>query len=251
MTTPYVNPIGAGLHSARIDMGVDYTGAGPLYALGSGTIVNVSNAGWPGGKFISLKLDQGPYAGKYVFYAENIIARVKVGQHVTAGQLIGTAVGKYPYIEVGWAAPPGTGQTMAAALGQQSKSGDPGKFSTAFGVSMSNFIKSLGGPGGILTPGGVRGTVPAGYPDGGIQTASSVTSGNLLQGCVPLVWVVWYAVCQAKKFRWNLSRHQPGNRRGSYEGRNERRCRRSIAIASRARTRLDTNRRSAQADDAA
>lgn len=200
MTTPYVNPIGAGLHSARIDMGVDYTGAGPLYALGSGTIVNVANAGWPGGKFISLKLDSGPYAGKYVFYAENIIAKVRVGQHVTAGQLIGTAVGKYPFIEVGWAAPPGTGQTMAAAVGQQAKGGDPGEFSTAFGVSMSNLIKSLGGPGGILTPGGVRGTVSAGYPGAGptAQTTASL-GGTTLPGCVPLIGVMYLAIQSCKR----------------------------------------------------
>src|SRR5215813_9796044 len=149
----YVNPIGPGLKPARIDMGVDYTGAGPLYALGSGTITNVYNSGWPGGRFISLKLDKGPYAGKYVFYAENINPKVKVGQHVQAGQLIGTAVGSYPFIEVGWAAPPGTGQTMAAQTGQQAHGGDPGQFSTAYGVSMSNLIASLGGKPGILTPG--------------------------------------------------------------------------------------------------
>jgi len=224
MTTPYVNPIGAGLKSARIDMGVDYTGAGPLYALGSGTIVNVANAGWPGGKFINLRLDSGPYAGKFVFYAENIIAKVKVGQHVKAGQLIGTAVGKYPFIEVGWASGVG-GQTMAAATGQQAKGGDPGEFSTAFGVSMSKLIQSLGGPGGIMTPGGVRGTVPAGYPDasGSAQLASATGSslGNLMQGCVPLVWVVWYAVQNGKKLRRNISRRERGHRRRKDEKRNK------------------------------
>ena len=50
----WTNPIGKGAKPSRIDMGVDYTGSFPLYALGSGTITNVYNSGWPGGKFIGL-----------------------------------------------------------------------------------------------------------------------------------------------------------------------------------------------------
>lgn len=159
----YVNPIGAGLKPGRIDMGVDYTGAGNLYALGSGKIVNVYNSGWPGGVFIGLKLDG---SNLYVYYAENIIPKVKVGQQVNGGQLIGTAVGTYPFIEIGWAAAPGTGETMAAQTGQDAaglQAGDPGKYPTAFGVSMSNLIKSLGGPAGIIG-GAVQGTVPKTFP---------------------------------------------------------------------------------------
>src|SRR6266700_133823 len=96
----YANPIGAGLVSARVDMGVDYTGRGNLYALGSGTIVNVNNVGWPGGRFLCIKLDNGLYA----YYAENLTPYVSVGQKVTAGQRLAFANGSYPFIEIGWAA---------------------------------------------------------------------------------------------------------------------------------------------------
>jgi hypothetical protein len=159
-------------------MGVDYTGKGTLYALGSGTITNVFNTGWPGGKFIGLHLD----TGKYVYYAENLIPRVSVGQKVSAGTPIAEAVGSYPFVEVGWAAAPGTGQTLAAQTGQSSKgsaAGDPGKYSTGYGVDFSNLIKSLGGPAGILTPGGVQGNVS--------PTADTGTSGSALPGCIPLI----------------------------------------------------------------
>lgn len=209
MTESWVNPIGKGLKPARIDMGVDYTGSGPLYAMGAGTITNVYNTGWPGGKFIGLKLD----SGQYMYYAENINPSVSVGDRVQAGQKIGQAVGTYPYIEVGWAAPPGTGNAMAATAGQASASGDPGSKSTAYGVSMSNTIASLGGPAGILTPGGIVGQVGSGYPSGSsVDSSGSGTStsgaslGNI--GCVPLIWVVWViwnAICHQVERRRNLS----------------------------------------------
>ena len=202
MSTPYVNPIGKGLQSARIDMGVDYTGAGPLYAMGSGTITNVYNTGWPGGKFISLLLDSGPEAGKYVYYAENITSAVTVGQKVTAGQQIGTAVGSYPYIEVGWAAPPGTGNAMAASAGEAASGSDPGAKSTAYGVSMSNLIASLGGPSGILTPGGVTGSVGAGYPSdvpGATVSGTSGSTGTGLSGCLPFIGIIYLVLHWRKK----------------------------------------------------
>lgn len=169
-------------------MGVDYTGSGPLYAMGSGEIVNVYNSGWPGGKFIGLHLD----SGQYMYYAENLNPNVVKGQRVTKGQLVGTAVGTYPYVEVGWASPPGTGETMAAASGQAAKGGDPGQFTTGFGKDMSDLIKSLGGPAGIQTPGGIRGSVPAGFDPGASQSATLTSAtGSLLQGCVPLVGTIY------------------------------------------------------------
>jgi hypothetical protein len=198
----YVNPIGPGLKPGRIDMGVDYTGSGPLYAMAAGTITSVYNSGWPGGKFIGLKMD----TGQYMYYAENINPSVSVGQRVAAGQKIGQAVGTFPYIEVGWAAPPGTGNAMAAAAGQAATSGDPGGKSTAYGVSMSNLISSLGGPAGIVTPGGISGTVAGGYPGGSTATVSATQpSGSTLSGCVPFIWVISYAILYIQKHRRHLS----------------------------------------------
>jgi murein DD-endopeptidase MepM/ murein hydrolase activator NlpD len=156
----YADPIGSGLTSERIDMGVDYGGSGPLYALGSGVITNLTNSGWPGGGFIGLHLTSGAYAGDYVYYAEDVAPTVNVGQTVKAGQQIGTATGGSSGIEIGWAAAPGTGETMAAASGQDLAGlakGDPGFYPTAYGLSFSNLIKALGGQPGVLT-GAVQGT---------------------------------------------------------------------------------------------
>ena len=97
---------------------------------------------------------------------------------MTAGQLIGHATGGG--IEVGWAAPPGTGQTMAAASGQDKAGlaqGDPGYYPTAYGVNFSNLIRSLGGPAGIVS-GPVQGTQPgaAAAQTGNQQTGGTQTS---------------------------------------------------------------------------
>lgn len=172
MASDYVNPIGAGLTPERIDMGVDYGGAGPLYALGAGTVTCISNSGWPGGAFICIHLD----TGQYIYYAEDITPLVAVGDAVTAGQHIGNATGGPDGIEVGWAEPPGIGNTMAQMYSQQSPTGDPGSVSTAFGYLMSELIASLGGPAGILQ-GPISGTVPAsfGITIGGTTTVTTST----------------------------------------------------------------------------
>jgi hypothetical protein len=98
------SPISGGIFTkgnlGRIDEGVDFTGAGPVPAVDSGTIVHVdTHSGWPGGTFIVERLD----SGKLVYYAENIAPSVRVGQKVRRGQSIGHARGTFPYVEVGWA----------------------------------------------------------------------------------------------------------------------------------------------------
>ena len=113
----FSNPIGQGLIAGRIDMGVDFGGAGPLYALGPGTIVSVYNSGWPGGVFLVIQLD----SGQYVYYAEDVAAAVVAGQRVAAGELIGHATGGGDGIEIGWA-DGAAGGTMAMRHGQQSPS---------------------------------------------------------------------------------------------------------------------------------
>lgn len=189
----FVNPIGRGLSGERVDMGVDYGGHGSLYAMGSGVITSIRNSGWPGNTFIGLHLD----SGQYMYYAEDIMPHVSVGQRVQAGQLVGTATGGSSGIEVGWAAPPGTGQTMAAQAGQAATSGDPGAHPTAYGVSMSNLIKSLGGPPGKIS-GSITGGIPANqaamYGSGAASSGGGL--GSIAGGCTPLIyeiWVVWNA----------------------------------------------------------
>lgn len=129
-----VNPIGPGLVRGRIDEGVDFTGAGPLYAMGAGTIIEVSGSGWPGGIFIQLKMNN----GQYIYYAENITPTVSVGQAVSAGQLIGHANGSYPYIEIGFA----TGQPQTASASSHYTEG----VATSEGQQMASLLSSLGAP---------------------------------------------------------------------------------------------------------
>jgi hypothetical protein len=179
-------------------MGVDYTGHGSLYAMGSGTIVNVKNAGWPGGTFIGLHLD----SGQFMYYAENIIPHVHKGQRVQAGQLVGTAVGTYPFVEVGWAASPGTGETLAAQKGQAAKGSDPGAHPTAYGVNMSDLIKSLGGPPGI-TSGPITGGVPA---NSNLPNAGDVSSSTMA-GCVPLIYYIWVVYIATRNACYRFRRH--------------------------------------------
>jgi hypothetical protein len=91
----------SGLQPGRIDMGVDYAGAGPIRALGKGRVTMASNHDsgpvscwgntcWPGGGIVVYRLLAGPFAGKYVYVAERITVRVKRGQIVAAGQPIAT-----------------------------------------------------------------------------------------------------------------------------------------------------------------
>lgn len=192
-------------------MGVDYSGTGPLYAIADGTIVSTKNSGWPGGTFIGLKLDN---SNQYVYYAENIIPHVSVGQKVKAGQLVGTAVGTAPYIEVGFAAPPGTGQAMAAAAGQNSAglaAGDPGAFPTGWGVAMSNLISSLGGPAGNIH-GSVQGSIPIiSSPGGSPASAPAAATAASAQGClmsIGLITVVRYALQYRAERQRNVSGHK-------------------------------------------
>lgn len=78
----------------RIDEGVDF-GSGTIYAIGDGVITSTSSQGWPSstGQGIIFKFLNGSHAGMYVYYLEGISPSVKAGDHVRAGQAIGTAGG--------------------------------------------------------------------------------------------------------------------------------------------------------------
>lgn len=128
------NPIGKGLVRGRIDEGVDFTGSGPLYAMGAGSITEVIGSGWPGGIYINLKMDN----GQDVYYAENITPMVVVGERVKAGQQIGHANGFFPYIEIGF----GTGQPQTAAASSHYSEGEQ----TSEGQQMAALLTSLGAP---------------------------------------------------------------------------------------------------------
>lgn len=156
----YANPLRAvhGLQAERIDMGVDYTGTGVLYAVGPGEIMMVHESGWPNGVYIVERLTAGPLAGRYVYYAEDISPNVQPGQEVSSSTVIGTLFGGSSGIEIGWADPGNIGDTAASAAGQYVSDGTV----TAYGVNMSDFLHSLGAPAGIHD-GSVTGAVTGGY----------------------------------------------------------------------------------------
>jgi len=145
----YVNPFSevANLAAERIDQGADFGGSGPVLAIGNAVITETNGGGWPGGPFMSYRLTSGPFAGRYVYLAENITPTVSVGQTVQAGQQIATMFDGGTGIETGWAAPAGfqpLSQTPAA--GSISGANLPPGGGTEIAKDFDTFLHSLGVP---------------------------------------------------------------------------------------------------------
>jgi murein DD-endopeptidase MepM/ murein hydrolase activator NlpD len=157
----YANPLRAvsALSPERIDQGVDYSGYGPVYAIGSGVVISTYNSGWPGGTFITYRLTSGPAAGLVAYLAEDVYPQVSPGQSVNASTVLGTMYEGPDGIETGWADPSGDGNTMARDYGQFY-----GSNSTAFGYNFSELLASLGAPPGILQNDPPSGSLPSGWP---------------------------------------------------------------------------------------
>jgi hypothetical protein len=165
----YVNPLRevTNLRASRIDMGVDYSGSGPILAIGRARIVLASDrlAGpescWgrtcvpPPGDWVMYRLLDGPFAGKYVYIVENITVTAHTGETVVAGQPIAILHDASPNLEIGWAAGRAT-YTLAAARGHQCACSDPGAWSSIEGRNFNAFLTWLGAPAGYIT------SIPAG-----------------------------------------------------------------------------------------
>lgn len=185
----YVNPLSgiANLVEERIDQGVDFSGSGPIKAIGDAKILVTSEAGWPGGGYMAYQLTSGPASGKVVYVAEDITPTVSVGQNVTAGQTIANMFQGGSGIETGWATPDGLSPvSQTAAAGSISGSNLPGGGSnpTAIGLNFDQLLQALGVKAAPNAGGTVGGTLPSGYPDwlksvagGASATLASDTSG--------------------------------------------------------------------------
>jgi hypothetical protein len=142
----YGNPLRSvqSLVPERIDQGVDYSGAGPVYAVGDGVVLSLNNNGWPGIGDITYQLTDGPGQGLDVYFAECIQPTVQVGQSVSEYTQIGIMSNSCGTgIETGWSA--GVGLIPDAAAHYCYDGAD----STTYGLNFSDFLISLGATGGI------------------------------------------------------------------------------------------------------
>ncbi len=149
-----------GLRAERIDQGVDYGGAGPIYAMGPGTIDlfrNRTDSGWPGGTFMSYKLTAGPAAGKEIYLAENIDldTTLSSGSFVYSGTVLGTLVNASPDSESGWGV---AGEGVTAEYGCYTEG-----CMTPLGVNFNELLVALETPSGTMGTGGCC-PQPSGWP---------------------------------------------------------------------------------------
>jgi murein DD-endopeptidase MepM/ murein hydrolase activator NlpD len=162
----YRNPLRGvgGLVPERIDEGVDFSGSGPVYALGDAVITNATgdSAGWPGGGWITYQLTDGPDAGLMVYVAEDMTPAVQIGERVSASTVIGNMFSGGDGIEIGWAEP--SGLSAESQLPEAGGINGGGPFPTRIGVSFEELLLSLGAP---AAPNGTQpayGLLPPSYP---------------------------------------------------------------------------------------
>jgi hypothetical protein len=137
----YVSPF-LNATTGRIDQGVDFTGTGPIAAVGDAEILQTGAPGWPEGGGVLYRLLSGSRAGEVIYVNEGIQATVHAGQHVSAGEQIGIFV-PGGSIEMGFA--DASGNPLSHGEYQE---GDE----TVWGHKMADFLASIGGP-SALTPG--------------------------------------------------------------------------------------------------
>jgi len=162
----YRNPLRgvSGLVPERIDMGVDFGGSGPVYAIGDAVITDATgdSAGWPGGGWITYRLTDGPAAGLMVYLAEDVTPAVHAGQHVSSATVIASMSDAGDGIETGWAMPDGASAESQLPVAGGISGGGP--FPTRIGLSFEELLQSLGVPAASNRTQAPFGLLPANYP---------------------------------------------------------------------------------------
>jgi hypothetical protein len=164
----YYNPLRdvSDLVPERIDQGVDFSGSGPVYALGDAVVTNAvaDEPGWGGG-WITYQLTNGPDAGLMVYVAEDVTPTVQVGEDVTPLDVVGEMFEGGEGIETGWAQP--TGVTAESQLPVAGGIGGFGPFPTEVGLNFDELLISLGVPAAPNRYQTAYGLLPANYLPGG------------------------------------------------------------------------------------
>lgn len=162
----YRNPLRSisGLIPERVDMGADFGGTGPIYAIGNAVITNAtaSNYGWPGGGWITYRLTSGPAAGLQVYVAEDVTPTVSVGQVVTSGTVIATMIAGSAGIETGWAM--ADGLSAESQLPEAGGISGNGPFPTLIGLNFDRLLQALGVPAAPNSGQSSYGVLPSSYP---------------------------------------------------------------------------------------
>jgi len=162
----YQNPFRdvSGLVPERIDMGVDFSGSGQVYALGNAVITNATgtSGGWPGGGWITYKLTNGPDAGLTVYLAEDVSPTVQVGQHVSSSTVIANMFAGSDGIETGWAQQ--SGLSAESQLAEAGGVGGNGPFPTRIGLNFEELLRSVGVPAAPNRTQSPFGLLPPNYP---------------------------------------------------------------------------------------
>jgi hypothetical protein len=168
----YRNPLRGvgGLVPERIDMGVDFSGSGPIYALGDAVITSATGeaGGWPGGGWITYQLTDGPDAGLTVYVAEDVVPTVLPGTRVSRSTVIGEMFQGYDGIETGWAQPDaGTSELPESEAPEAGGIGGLGPFPTIIGANFDELLVSLGVPAAPNLGQPASGYLPPNYPANG------------------------------------------------------------------------------------
>jgi hypothetical protein len=162
----YRNPLRSvsGLLPERVDMGADFGGSGPVYALGDAVITNATSdsAGWPGGGWITYQLTSGPAAGQEVYLAEDVQPTVSVGQQVTSSTVIANMFNGSAGIETGWAQSAGSSAESQLPAAGGISGGGP--FPTEVGLNFDALLQELGVPAAENWGQSGFGVLPSGYP---------------------------------------------------------------------------------------
>jgi murein DD-endopeptidase MepM/ murein hydrolase activator NlpD len=132
----YVNPFGlsSNLVTGRVDQGVDFTGTGPIVAVGDARILATGAPGWPEGGGVLYQLLDGSLKGQTIYVYEGVDATVQAGQTVKAGQQIAT-FRPGGSIETGFADP--TGVPLSHAEYYEGKV-------TRYGLQMLSLLQDIG-----------------------------------------------------------------------------------------------------------